>query len=159
MYFHPANTSLGTTDLKQRLLYMDKTIKATSDIVQQKSTISSNTTYIPTHPLVPIANKDTALLIFPRPCLCLAAPIQYWLPMSYQFQCSPSCIHATTKDSASTHNVHANPFIRMSQHPPADYETRQVNLLEEGLDLGNKFLNFLLNSSHQQLFVPIPFGL
>jgi hypothetical protein len=167
----PSNTSLATTDLKPRLLYLDKPIKATSDIVQPKSTISS-ITYGPTHFLVPIARKDTALLEFPTPRLHLATPIRYWLPMSYQDCCFSSiggCFLSFPGFNAllpvsmlqlriqpTTHKCPHQPF---HQHViPADYETRQFNLLQEGLDLQNKFFE-LFAEVHQATVVPIPFGL
>jgi hypothetical protein len=53
-------------------------------------------------------------------------------------------------------NVHTNPAIHLHVTPSADYETRQVNLLQEGLDLRNNFFE-LFDELHQELVIPIPF--
>jgi hypothetical protein len=172
---HPlsSNTSVATTDLKQRLLYMDRTIKATSDLVQQKSTISL-TTYDPTHPLVPIAHKDTALLELQTPRLHAAAPIRYWLPMSYQDCCFssiggcflsfpgfnallPVSVLQPTRTQPTTHKCSHQPI---HQHvTPVDSETRQFNLLHEALALQNEILELFAELElHQESVVPIPFG-
>jgi hypothetical protein len=148
---------------------MDKFIKATSDIVQQKPTISS-ITYGPTHFLVPIAHKDTALLEFPTPRLCSAAPIRYWLPMSYQ-DCCFSIVFFLSFPSfnallpVSMLQLRIQPTAHKCSHQPfhqhvipADYETRQFNLLQEGLDQQNKKFGYFAELQ-QAMVIPIPFGL
>jgi hypothetical protein len=56
-------------------------------------------------------------------------------------------------------NTHKYPHQPFHQHViPADYETRQFNLLQEGLDLQNKKFGFFAEL-HQETVVPIPFGL
>jgi hypothetical protein len=164
----PSSTSLTTTELKQRLLSMDKTIKAAYNLAQ--STISSHTCGL-THLLVPIVRRDsTALLKSQTPRRRSTAPIQYWLPISYQDCCFSSiggCFLSFPGFNAllpvSILQPRTHPITNKCPHQPIpplqvpsdDYATRKSNLLQAALALRREILEYFAEL-HQESVVPTP---